>query len=254
MRRLFICEGPDDLAALRELFILIYEATVIKTGKPLPAAGEARSQMLRVKDQEIELIASPGAKSGLGDMAALLLEGAPRGDWTTDPAAIKWVCVVYDPDEQDENAYCAELSAAIERRARSWNVRQVSTGEWTAERGPFERVLIRAIPWRGPGPVADSLADKQSLDRLLCAVAARAFPDDALMVNKWLMELNTLGKNPGWKAALHLWCALVEEKASELNAPVRFLHQNPTCKPHVRGIVEEVSLLNDLTSLLGAPP
>jgi len=255
MRRLFVCEGPEDLAALRELFILLYEATTVKsTGVPLLAAGEARRQQLRVQHRQIDLIASQTGKSGLGDMAAQLLETAPRGDWATDPEAIEWICIVYDPDEPDENAYCTELLAAIERRAQSWRIGLVSIGEWTAERGPGELVRVRAVPWRAPGAVADRSADKQSLDRLLCSVAARAFPEDARIVERWLMELNELGKHPGWKAALHLWCALVEQKASESNAAARFLRQNSICRPHVRGIVEEVSLLHDLTLLLGAPP
>jgi hypothetical protein len=78
-----------------------------------------------------------------------------------------------------------------------------------------------------------------------------AYPTEAKTVERWLGEISEAGKQPSWKAALHLWCALVEPKADESNAAARFLHQNETCRPHARTAIEQVSLFKDLSLALG---
>ena len=125
---------------------------------------------------------------------------------------------------------------------------------WTARREEGEELSLCAIPWRAPGPVVDGLPDNQNIERLLCAVAARAYPTEASIVERWLTKIQSVrNKAPKWKAALHLWCALVDEGASETNAAARFLHDNRALKPYVQQTLEEVKLWNDLRPLLGPP-
>jgi hypothetical protein len=112
-------------------------------------------------------------------------------------------------------------------------------------------VVVRAVPWRAPGGTVDGLPDSQNLERLLCHVAAMAYPDKAKAVERWLGEMSSTGDSPSWKAAMHLWCALVEPKATESNATARFLRQNEVCRPHVTGVVRQVSLFKDLSEAFG---
>jgi hypothetical protein len=253
MRRLVYCEGPDDIAALRELLVRFFGASVEPTVTALPPAGRQRKQCLRIGAQLLELHAVPEAKSGLWCAAAKLLGGLPRVKMTDDPDGIGRIWVVYDPDGQGADAFCRAIAPAFEKHASQWKLTPGGRADWVAERDPGERVSLAAIAWRAPDGVVDGLADTQSLDRLVCAVAARAFPEESRVVHRWLDELTASGKRPGWKAALHLWCAVVEQKANEDTAAVRFLGQNRLCEAHARGALEEVSLLKDLASL-AAPP
>ena len=118
------------------------------------------------------------------------------------------------------------------------------------ERGDhrLHRVAVAAtVHNRAPGGVVDGLPDFRNLERVLCEVLARAYEAEAEIVERWLTEIQS--RKPGWKAAVHLWCALVEEKASEGNIAARVLHQNSACKPHALAVLREAGLLADLEPL-----
>ena len=106
------------------------------------------------------------------------------------------------------------------------------------------------MAWRAP-TFLDELPDLSNLERLLCGIAQLAYPKEAKVVERWLVEMNASTRSHAWKAALHLWCALVDPKTDERGAPARFLHQNEDCKAHVRPFLERVGLLRELTPLLG---
>jgi hypothetical protein len=160
---------------------------------------------------------------------------------STDKPEEDRLAIVFDPDVRS----VAELEEAVDSTLRlggfTWVPdtmdRLITVGART--------MLLRIIPWRSPDPVVGGLDDKQNLDRLLCAVAARAFPADAPIVTRWLGEARDAGKQPGWKAAVHLWCALVAEKQSETNAAAHFLHQDKTCRQHVQPTLALASLETD---------
>ncbi|HEY3352325.1 MAG TPA: hypothetical protein VGQ83_03685 [Polyangia bacterium] len=250
MRRIVLCEGPGDVAALREIALWVFHAEAQKRNAAAGAAGEEKRQLVRNGAALIELIAVANGKSGLGPTLVTTLKSLPPGNRPDDEAAVESVSVIFDPDTQSPGLFCAELSAAVAANASDWTLAG-EPGTWVAHRAADEQVTIRAIHWRAPGAVVDGLPDTQTLERLLCFVAAQAYPEEALIVERWLGDLTTLGRKVGWKAALHLWCGLVEEKASETNAAAKFLHQNRTCAPLVRPIIEQVSLFNDLTPVLG---
>ena len=144
----------------------------------------------------------------------------------------------------------ARLADEVSVKATHWRL-EGSPANWTARRNVDEAVIVRAVHWRSPGEIVDGLPDKQNLERLLCYVGALAYPNEAKTVERWLGEIPQDGNKPSWKAALHLWCALLEPKASESNAAARFLHQNEICRPHVRPAIEQVSLFKDLSTALG---
>ena len=126
----------------------------------------------------------------------------------------------------------ARLASEVSVGAKHWKL-DGGPGDWVARRS-VQAVIVCAVHWRSPGNVVDGLPDRQNLERLLCHVTAVAYPTEAQTVERWLGEMSEAGKKPSWKAALHLWCALVGPKADEPNAPARFLHQDKTCQPHAR--------------------
>ena len=178
------------------------------------------------------------------------LNQLPIKDRPDDPNALQCITVLFDPDDELPEKMWVRLADGVSAKAPKWSL-EGSPGHWTARRGADEVVIVCAVHWRSPGDIVDGLPDKQNLERRLCYVAALAHPNEAKIVERWLGEIPQDGNKPSWKAALHLWCALIEPKASESNAAARFLHQNETCRPHVRSAIEQVSLFKDLSAALG---
>jgi len=153
----------------------------------------------------------------------------------------------------------AELEEAVREHATAWTLAVAGApGVWVAERNLEDRVEVRAVDWRAPGGVLDGLPDEKNLERLLCAVLASAYPEEAPKVERWLTEIGEARaqarpalKSATWKAAIHVWLALIYEKVDEINAATRVLHQQDRCKSHVEPILEQVGLLRDLLPLLG---
>jgi hypothetical protein len=249
MRRVVLCEGPEDITAIREIAILLFEAKTTSTQTP-GAAGQPRKLSLNIQGCDVEITAGRRGKSGLPEELATKLLGLSVDNLGSAPNALQQITVLFDPDEEPRHRMYARLEEQIAAEAKSWKL-EGQPGDWIARRNASETVVVRAVHWRSPGSVVDGLPDYQNLERLICYVAAKAYPQEAKMVERWLGEISAADKEPCWKAALHLWCALVEHKADERNAAARFLHQNDTCRPHVREAIQEVSLFRDLSQALG---
>lgn len=247
--RHILCEGPDDLTALREIGLHAFGAQLDRQGaqRGAGAGGEARKALLRTATARVEIVAGRSGKSALpkeiaADLAQLPPQIEPQGEATVDKIA-----VVFDPDGDPEATFHRDIEKNVATQAKGWSLASKSPGAWTATREPGEIVEVVAIPWRAPGGVVDGLPDFRNLERVLCAVLARAYQAEAEIVERWLTEIQS--RKPGWKAALHLWCALVEEKASEVNIAAKVLHQSAACKPHAIAVLREVGLLADLEPL-----
>jgi len=248
-----LCEGPDDIAALREIACLLFAARIQPFDRRAGAAGGPRSACLLVGQNEVRVSASDSGKSKLPSMLATALSQIPPQKQGKDADALQRITVLYDPDDEPAESMCTKLTNQVAAEAKEWAL-EGGGDEWRARRSSDGLTLVvRAVPWRAPGDVVDGLEDKQNLERLLCFVAAAAYPNKATVVERWLGEMSSAGGQPSWKAALHLWCALVEVKATEANAPARFLRQNEDCRPHVKPTLENVSLLRDLSVAFGIP-
>lgn len=247
--RHILCEGPDDLTALRAIAMHAFGAQIDRqpAQRAAGAGGEARKETLRTANTRVEVIAGRSGKSALpkeiaADLAQLPPQIEPQGEATVDIIA-----VVFDPDGDPEASFHREIEKNIAAHANHWTLVPQSPGAWTATREAGEIVELVAIPWRAPGGVVDGLPDLRNLERVLCEVLARTFLPEAAIVERWLTEIQS--RKPGWKAAVHLWCALVEEKASETNIAARVLHQNAACKPHALAVLRDAGLLTDLEPL-----
>jgi hypothetical protein len=263
MKRLVFCEGPDDLNALRAIAQHLRWAQASSAGSA-PGAGQARSARLLAGDVQVEIRvpsktggATGEGKSALARMVADELHILPPQVGPRDESSVALVGVVFDPDDEAVSSFHAEVEKAVRLRAVKWTLIGVGApGVWRAQREAGELVEIRAVDWRAPGGVVDGLPDHMNLERLLCAVLAAAYPKDLEPIERWLAEIGeartAAGRKPaGWKAAIHVWLAAVYEKADDLNAASRFLHQQSECKPHIEPILAQTGLLADLRSLLG---
>jgi hypothetical protein len=244
-----LCEGPDDLTALREIALYAFGAQIERAPAQVSAGGEARQAILRTGNTKTMIIVGRGGKTRLPVELAADLAQLPPQMSPQDEAAVEMIAVVFDPDGDPEETFHKEIEAKVADAAPGWSLSPEGAGAWIATRGAGERVGVRAIPWRAPGGVVDGLADHRNLERVLCAVLVRAYPGEAQIVGRWLTEIHAQGRAPGWKAALHLWCALVKESANELNAAAQFLRQDKACKPHSLDVLREVGLLADLQPL-----
>jgi len=247
MRRLVLCEGPDDIVALREIGLSLFGAEVQRNPPWAGPAGETRKLFLTIQGGDVEITAVERAKSGLAGALATKLHGLPVDNSSDDPNALERITVLFDPDDEPTEKLCARLADEVAANAKAWKL-DGSSGDWVARRDAGRDVIVRAVRWRSPGEVVGGLPNLQNLERLLCHVAALAYPTEAEMVERWLGEISKAGKKPSWKAALHLWSALVEPKSDPV---AKFLRQNKICRPHVQPALEHVSLFKDLSTALG---
>lgn len=261
-KRLIFCEGPDDMAALRAVAQLLGWAAPAPAAAP-SGAGQSRVMTLLAGSTVIEVGVPSRARGATGEgkstLAATLadnlaaLRSQPNA---ADESAVSLLAAVFDPDDDPPGRFCAEVERTMRERAVAWALAETDApGVWCARRGTSEQVEIRAVHWRAPGEVLGGLLDHANLERLLCAVLAKAYPEDNDHVARWLREIaerqRAAGRKlAGWKAAIHVWSAVVYEKADENSAAARFLHQHKACRPHVEPTLQETGLLDDLRPLI----
>src|SRR5262245_49361629 len=193
--RLIFCEGPDDLNALRAV------AQVLRWAQPVRAAGAGagleREMVLRAGDALIKVGVPSKARGAAGEGKSALARsvadnlGALRMQVdAADESSVSLVAAVYDPDDQSAADFHTELRQAIRDHAPAWTLAELGTpGVWRARREAGEEVYVRAVHWRAPGSILDGLPDHSNLERLLCAVVAKAHPEEKEHVARWLTEI-----------------------------------------------------------------
>lgn len=205
----------------------------------------------------LKLTAVRNAKSGLPAALATSLNAlAPfAGERSQDRTT--HLITLFDPDGDGETRFHKELQSTVQKASPDWalqpiTVQKRSGAAWWARRNPGERVFVRALAWSADGGVLDGLRDEHNLERVLCRVLARAYPNDVTLVADWLTEITRRRNNkpPRWKAAIHLWSALVDEKATEHTAAARFFGQHDLCAPHVVDVLKETGIYGELARLM----
>lgn len=247
-------EGPDDVAALSEILFRWHNAAVDRSVSPSTARErEHRLRLLTADKSAVRgtvAITALGKRDGLDDALMTFLRTRPIDATLRDRAA-----VVYDPDERATS----DVEDALDTRLRSleteWMIERNGPA-WTLTRKELPQTIhVRTIAWTHPGAVLGGLPDRQNLERVLCAISARAWPAGDAVVAQWLQAIrefranNGVARAPTWKAAVHLWCALVDDAATEAAAVKRFLGQNPSALPFVRETLDEARIVTSLEAL-----
>ena len=234
-RRTIFCEGPDDLAALREIATRLLGATVLH-GMPTGGASLERIAQLQLEEGTVEVKAG-GGKSELARRGALYLETLPP------VPDIVQVSLLFDPDDEPVERFFASVPRAIHEHAPSWTLVDAPerAGCWRATRQEGESIVVAAVAWWGDVEVLDGLSDAQSLERVILSVARRALSEEELAFLVRVLEgIHALpGRRPTWKAAVHVLCALTDAKTPGHAMAQRFLGQNKSFRPHVEGTLGE---------------
>lgn len=260
-KRFILCEGPDDMNALRAVGLIMGWAEPATTATGV-GAGQERAMLLKAAAVTISVSvpsknrgATGEGKSALARSLADNLAALPPRPDPNDESSVSLLSVVFDPDDEPASHFHVQLERAIREHAREWTLDEASSpGVWRAHRSA-EEIDIRAVHWRAPGEELAGLPDHANLERLLCAVLAKAYPEDKKLVAGWLTQIRkrqqSVGRKlVGWKGAIHVWLATVYEKADDINAAARILHQQKECKLHVEPALIETGLLDDLRPLL----
>lgn len=249
--RRVLCEGRDDVAAIRAIGEAVFHARCIEpTNKNHPAG---RLQNLQVGESvRIRVEAPTGGKDALPATAAAILDEMPP-DATDSELAL--LALVYDPNGEGRQAFCDRVTKAIEKD-RTWRIEGRLQSDAVAKASATCSLQIRCIAWRDSDPITDANAalgaSEENLERFLCAVAAKRYPEHKPMIARMLADISVL-EHPKrwkyWKAALHLWCAVVVPRSSAENVAAEFLQQDEVSTPHVRAVLQEAGLETHFAAL-----
>lgn len=155
-----------------------------------------------------------------------------------DEALVDRVTFFFDPDDDEKDEFVNRVHSRLEGLSTAsppWiaSRNEPDLGRWTLARAGEPSVELRGIPWGAAGPVLDGLDDVQNLERLLCAVMGKAYPDQVARIAGWLDEIREFraslhpGQRLKWKAAVLLWAALTDEQSTtDGGIPSRFLGQH----------------------------
>jgi hypothetical protein len=194
-KRLLLCEGPEDLAALREILHVHFSAT--RTEEPNPNSS-SKVEQWSVGGKTIRLINALDRQRVLRFAVELITSDSP-----SDP--IEWVGLSFDPNGDDEARWRAWLEKGLQRL----NLRRTGS---SYEANPPERIPLGIIPlpWLSTGPVHYGLSNSQCLERCAIDALSATYPNHHRRVEKWINELRTEqpAHPPSWKTAARLWNAL----------------------------------------------
>lgn len=256
-------EGPDDVAALTELLIR-HGKRRVRTDPPSNDQRSTATTRERMHQLAIYSEEPTGVKTGTIKIVAVVQENVLPARMATEIANLpihdpggpeRRFALVYDPDAWTVEDFEAAVSEALAAKATDWAIQQ-SGSSWTLQR-EGESVLLRAIPWCIDGDVLDSLPDVQNLERVLCTVLGETYPSGVTTVAECIERFREQRKQLGidrdlsWKAAIHLWCALVDDAATDSTAPKRFLGQVEAFTRAAEAVCRRNGVVPALHELLG---
>lgn len=206
--RAIVCEGPDDLAAIRALLL---EDGCRKKPQLTAPASASRAQQFEIGDLEIHLEARNG-KSGLAELAIDLAEGGAIG-------RPDMILVSFDPDSDPparefnffEKAFVDHGGA----RGRVGPIERNSAGARVFKMNRREVILLPA-PWRSMELERFAgLPDEHCLERVLIDGILQADVQES--VARWAKDATTslcaLVPKHGYKRAFRLWSAALHPDA-----------------------------------------
>ncbi len=201
-----LCEGPQDLEALRELLCRSYLMVPRRAISAGPSGGERKALLdSRTGDLSLELVVGGGRPGLHARWVKFARDMSPSEPYSR-------IGVSFDPNGDAEQDW---------RRL----VFEEAWGDATIQKGPFgdysapvaalgtaRPVDVVPLPWASESPLAYGLSDHQSLDRILAAAARQLHPEFDPCVEAYLQCAARNGRSPGWKEAAKSWEALLFPK------------------------------------------
>jgi len=189
---LIVVEGPDDVAALREVFQRRFGWRKAKDQTP-PAKGEHPFQW---PDAETTVLVAQGKP----DIPKRIV--ATIRDIETAERHYSQLGICFDPDTHTGPA------------ALDWLVKECQlAGNWNADGicpvsiSDGSVVDVIALPW-DLGPIFNELADFRNLERVALAVLAKTDVAEGELITELLKKVQSAGRKVSWKTAFRLWAAV----------------------------------------------
>jgi hypothetical protein len=211
--RAIVCEGPDDLAAIRAL---LEEDGCRKKPQLSGPAAASRAQHFEIGDLEIQLESRNG-KSGLADLAIDLAQGGAIG-------RPDMILVSFDPDGDPPGREFAFFEKAFGKHTGTrGKVGQLDRNPAGARAFKMDRreVVLLPAPWRSTAIERFAgLPDEHCLECVLIdGILQAGVPEP---VTRWAKDATTLlcalVPKHGYKRAFRLWNAALHPDAESFAA------------------------------------
>ena len=219
-RFVLFCEGPEDLAALREVILrqFAFAKPVPSLPPPIPVlVGELRRERLVKADLSLDLIIA-GDRERVGRLAADLASY----DSPQDPIAR--IGLSFDPNGSNEPLWREWLEGSLQAL-------RLSRAGWVYAAQPEGRTALEVVPlpWSWPGPVVYGLGDSHCLERVAVDLLGEASPVHHQRLGRWIDELRAEpgATAPTWKTAARLWNALALPDVAGAGFYAQVFGQNP---------------------------
>ncbi len=211
--RAIVCEGPDDLAAIRALLL---EDGCRKKPQLTAQAGASRAQRFEIGDLEIQLESRNG-KSGLAQHAIDLAQAGAGG-------RPDMILVSFDPDRDAPAREFAFFEKAFgEHTGAKGKVGPLDRNPAGARAFKMDRreVVLLPAPWRSSSIERFAgLPDEHCLERVLIDGILQAGVSEP--VTRWARDATTLlcalVPTHGYKRAFRLWNAALHPDAGSFAA------------------------------------
>jgi hypothetical protein len=175
---LLVCEGPDEIACIRELLNRKFGFEIHPNipSRPPPPAGEIRSVDMR--SAERNLWVSVRAKEGKSQLVQLCRSEIQN----MSPASpYERVGINFDPDGETEVQWRKSLFE------ESWTPPLVPQRDGTYL---HEALPVIPLPWEGGATPFDHLEDHHCLERLMLGAALQVEPELMKTIEGWLNEVD----------------------------------------------------------------
>lgn len=192
-RVLIVCEGPEDLTALRELLSTAWGMKTQRGAGSL--AGELRAQRMSHETCSVELRVANGKQ----DLPRAVREELDR---IRNAPGITGLGVCFDPDEQSVEEWHREFFG--------YPLHPDGSGDHAVD-----QIRVTPLPWdvvaQQPPPVSNP--NQVTLEHLLWTALAGTHAPMKELVTRWLAELQAApdgikGLKRNWKTAVRLCHAL----------------------------------------------
>lgn len=248
-RIVIICEGPEDLAALRELLIRQWGFEPKRSWPP--PAGEIRLQPMARGEVDLDVRAA-GSRSHLISHWPTFIRTSSESN------TVRTLGLSFDPNGDAEQRWRRTVfedpwgSPPMQRDGEDYLACRAE-----GPQGPMVRVV--PLPWSSSAPDFDKLdattdgVPKQCLERLLVAAANARDAQRGAMIARWLDELQQ-DAGVSWKTAARLWHAVLFPEVGVADMATKAFGQDADLWSYLAPLLEASSLWSGLERMLGPAP
>jgi hypothetical protein len=257
-RHVVLCEGPDDISALRAIARKHFIKGTTSTPARPPAAGFERHVKIPVSDALAVELKTVSGKSDLAKNAALIIRDLPPRRDINEPDLIEQIVLVYDPDAQSLEDFEKESVTTLERDASDWvwTAREGIAHAWLGAREDELPIELRMFAWTSTQRTLDGLNDEHNLERLVCQIFSLTYADnkheEELIVPTLSAIHQRMNKPPMWKSAVHLWCALLGPRWNEVTVCDQAFQQHPQLKKVSEEVLKSLGLFEQLEAVFSS--